>query len=108
VSGNGNCCISVGMDKSLKLWDLRSYECSISIPTTKYAEMNYVSLKENTKNYSSVRHLEKTSTFNMVKLLAISHRNKLKRVQVEIFWLLLRILMVLLLFGKNFLLERII
>jgi len=77
VSGDGNCCISVGMDKSLKLWDLRSYECSVSIPTTKYAEMNYVSLKENTKNYSSVRHLERTSTFNMGSsgniLAAVAH-----------------------------------
>ena len=67
------------MDKSLKLWDLRSYECSISIPTTKYAEMNYVSLKENTKNYSSVRHLEKTSTFNMVNLESLNMSKFMKK-----------------------------
>ena len=75
MSGDGNCCISVGMDKSLKLWDLRSYECSISIPTTKYAEMNYVSLKENTKNYSSVKHIEK-STYSPASggiLAAVAH-----------------------------------
>ena len=63
------------MDKSLKLWDLRSYECSISIPTTKYAEMNYVSLKENTKNYSSVKHIEKStySPANGGILAAVAH-----------------------------------
>jgi len=75
VSGDGNCCVSVGMDKSLKLWDLRSYECSISISTSKYAEMNYVSLKENTKNYSSVRHVEK-STYSAASsgiLAAVAH-----------------------------------
>jgi len=62
VSGDGNYCISVGMDKCLKLWDLRMNECSASIPVNNYAEMNYVSLRENTKNYASVRNMEKRKT----------------------------------------------
>jgi len=68
VSGDGNFCVSVGMDKCLKLWDLRMHECSASISINNYAEMNYVSLRENTKNYPSMRNIEKRGTTRMVRI----------------------------------------
>jgi len=67
VSGDGNSCISVVVDKCLKFWDLRMQECSISIPVSNYAEMKYVSLRENTKNYSYIQNNEKQKMFPFVR-----------------------------------------
>jgi WD40 repeat protein len=62
ISGDGNNCVSVGMDKCLKLWDIRSAKCVLSISMDEHAEMNYVSLSENTKNFNTLKASKKPSS----------------------------------------------
>lgn len=45
--------MSVGTDRALKVWDLRSAKRSLSIDTKEFSEMNYVSLSEGVNNFSA-------------------------------------------------------
>ena len=67
VSGDGNSCVSVGMDKSLKLWDVRAEKCAMSMQFNDHAEMNYVCLSENTKNYNTMKVSKKSSVMVRIK-----------------------------------------
>lgn len=41
------------MDRSLKVWDLRTSKCSLSIEPKHYSEMNYISLSESSRTNDS-------------------------------------------------------
>lgn len=51
------------MDKTLRLWDVRAEKCAMSMQFNDYAEMNYVSLSENTKNYNVMKTSKRSSVF---------------------------------------------
>jgi WD40 repeat protein len=74
VSGDGNNCVSVGMDKSLRLWDLRAPKCMLSIQMNDYAEMNYVSLSENTKNFNTMKSSKKSNNLVRMRLDSLIRR----------------------------------
>lgn len=46
MGGDGQTLASVGMDKTLKIWDLKVKNPVISISTKPHAEINYISLSE--------------------------------------------------------------
>ena len=85
VSGDGQYCISVGMDKTIRLWDLRMHKCSQSLSDSNYSEMNYVSLSENSRRFtlnSTINQSKKTASGNSYmgnssKLAAVSHTDGL-------------------------------
>ena len=71
VSSDNTFCVSVGMDKTLKVWDLRSAKRSLSIDTKAYSEMNYVSLSEGDRNFYGTSRVIKTAYLPSQSILII-------------------------------------
>lgn len=85
AAGDASYFCSVGFDRKVRLWDIRSNRCSLALNGTSFVEMSYVSL-----NHSSVqsraetktkiaqlytaRHTQRPSqTFASQKLAAVAH-----------------------------------
>jgi WD40 repeat protein len=82
ASGDGQVISSVGTDRKIRIWDVKSSKCSFSMNAESFSDMNSVSLNFGANNFRSMTHSKVASIYSgkqgellNQKIIAVGHND---------------------------------